>query len=380
VRLHPRASGIVAAIRQLPGGAEAASAALAGDIGRLARFVSELRLRELPPALVHHLALFHGQAARALEGRAPDAASNAWVHALSAWLVLAEERAYVANLEDAVLGSAGPAGARARVAAVRDAVRPESVALELVADLSRRSEAGARALSAEGRAALMALARTEEAAKIAEASPTTTQKTRAIAERRRTAAIGEALDEATVRGELAKDGGPILLRAIPVWTWTSFDEAVEQFVVDRIDKIGWELYRARNWDALQYLLGPFRPMFDSLASRIEKDPSAIAYAAGCAQMFVFLAEVTGPLEDKLALAERSLRICPTHRNGRLVLAAALSDQATDAMRGMTVFAKRAELDRVEALLARAESLYPQTKSLPAARANLDRIRKQRILS
>ena len=51
----------------------------------------------------------------------------------------------------------------------------------------------------------------------------------------------EGLDEANVRGELATTGRTLLLRAVSVWTWTSNDEAVEHFVVDRVDKIGWEL-------------------------------------------------------------------------------------------------------------------------------------------
>jgi hypothetical protein len=61
-----------------------------------------------------------------------------------------------------------------------------------------------------------------------------------------------------------------------------------------------------------------------------------------------------------------------------VLASALCDEAMAAMRAMVVFARRDELERVEALLARAESLYPQATDLPEARGMLERVKKGRI--
>ncbi|MDF2696389.1 MAG: hypothetical protein K0S65_4772 [Labilithrix sp.] len=377
-RLHPRAGGMIAELRKLPHGAAAVSAALSGEVGRLVQLVDGLVLREVAPELLHHLALFHRSAAIALEHVLPDAAANAWIRSLAAWLALAEQRTYLTRLEEAVLGP--EAVRRGQIA-----IPPERVPLELVTDVARRADSTARDLGAPGRAALLALARTDEATRAANASPEAARRLRGEAARRRNAAIeaalaviGEGLDEANVRGELASSGRTLLLRAIPVWTWTSNDEAVEHFVVDRIDRIGWALYRARSWDALRYLLDPFRPMFDSLAARIERDPGQIAYAAGCAQMFVFLAEVDGYLPRKLEMAERAVAICPTHRNGRLVLASALCDEAMAAMRAMVVFARRDELERVEALLARAESLYPQATDLPEARGMLERVKKGRI--
>ncbi len=378
---HPRAGGLLSELRKVPGGAAVASAAIEGDIARLAELVEHgLVLRDCAPELLHHLALFHAKLATAIDARAPELAASFLVRSLAAWLALAEERAYLARLEDAVLGDAAR---RSRVSDV--AIPPERVPLEVVAEIARRADSTARDLAPAGRAALLALARTDEAARMAGASAEAARRVRAEAERRRNAAIesalaviGEGLDEANVRGELGSSGRTLILRAIPVWTWTSNDEAVEHFVVDRIDKIGWELYRARSWDALRYLLDPFRPMFDSLAARIERDPSQIAYAAACAQMFVFLAEVDVHLTRRREMAERAVKVCPTHRNGRLVLASALCDEAIAAMRAMVVFARKDELERVQALLARAESLYPQTSELPDAKGMLDRVKKGRI--
>src|SRR6187455_1593258 len=57
--LHPRAGGLVAAVRRLPGGAGATHAALDGNVAALAVFIDGLVLRDTPPELLHHLGLFH---------------------------------------------------------------------------------------------------------------------------------------------------------------------------------------------------------------------------------------------------------------------------------------------------------------------------------
>jgi hypothetical protein len=190
--------------------------------------------------------------------------------------------------------------------------------------------------------------------------------------------IGEALDDANVRGELTTSGHSILLRALQVWAWSGNDEAVEQFVVDRLATMGWELYRAHAWDALRRAFDPFRSMIDHLARRIEQDPSKIAFAAPCAQMLVFLTDVEPSPFRKLEIAERAVRICPSHRNGRLNLAALLVEQGLTSMRQMVLFARKDELERVEKLLARAELLYPKSTELPEAKAMLDRVKRGRI--
>lgn len=381
--IHPRAGGLIAELRRLPGGAEAVRGALAGDVPRLVRFVlaigAEIKMRECSPALLHHLALFHARAAKVLEAKVPETAASAWVRALGAWMALAEERAYLAKLEDAIVA---PPKEKEREKGGRTSISPERAPLELIADVAKRADAAARDLAAPGKAALLALTRTEEAARVAGASAETARRARIEADRRRNAAIeaalaviAEGLEEANVRGELATSGRLLLLRAVSVWSWTSHDEHVEQFVVDRIEKIGWELYRARNWDSLRYLLDPFCPMFDSLASRIERDPSQIAYAAGCAQMFVFLSELEPTLDKKIATAERAVKVCPTHRNGRLVLASFLCDKATEAMRLFGVLTPAKEVEHIEAMIARAEDLYPQTSELPEAKKMLERVKK-----
>jgi hypothetical protein len=377
---HPRAAGLVAAARALPGGGDAVHTALAGDVTKLARLLEAAPMRERPPEMLHHVALYFGKVASALEGVAPDAAANAWMRALAAWLALGEERTYLAQLEDAVLGDAKKAKDKTGVL-----IPPERVPLEILADLGKRAESSSRDLAPPGRAALLALSWVGEAARIAGVPPEVTRRAEQAAERRRNAAldaalavIGEALDEANVRGDLKTNGREILMRALAVWVWSGNDEVVEQFVIDRLATVGWELYRARSWDALRFTFEPFRAMIDHMARRIEHDPSKIAFAAPCAQMFVFLTDIEPGQLRKLDLAERAVRLCPSHRNGRLNLASLLCDQALASMRQMVIFARRDELERVEALLQRAESLYPQSTELPEAKAMLERVKRGRI--
>jgi hypothetical protein len=377
---HPRAAGLVAAARALPGGDQAVRAALAGDVTTLARLVEAPPMQARPPEMLHHIALYYGRVASTLEGSFPDAAANGWMRSLAAWFALGEERTYLARLEDAILGDARKAKDKTGVL-----IPPERVPLEVVADLGKRAEGSARDLAPAGRAALLALSWVGEAGRIGGVPDEVTRRALAAAERWRNAAldaalavIGEALDEANMRGELTTSGRAILLRALDVWVWSANDEAVEQFVIDRLAPVGWELYRARAWDALRFTFFPFRPMIEHMARRIEQDPTKIAFAAPCAQMFVFLTDMEQGTTIKHELAERAVRLCPSHRNGRLNLASLLVDQALASMRQMVLFARKDELERVESLLTRAEKLYPQSTELPEAKAMLERVKRGRI--
>ena len=377
---HPRAAGLIAAARALAGGDQAVRAALDGDVTKLARLVEAPPMLARPPEMLHHIALYYGRVASTLEGSFPDAAANGWMRSLAAWFALGEERTYLARLEDAILGDARKAKDKTGVL-----IPPERVPLEVLADLGKRAEGTARDLAPAGRAALLALSWVGEAGRIGGVPEEVTRRALSAAERWRNAAldsalavIGEALDEANMRGELMTSGRTILLRALDVWVWSANDEAVEQFVIDRLATIGWELYRARSWDALRFTFFPFRSMIDHMARRIEQDASKIAFAAPCAQMFVFLTDMEQGLINKHELAERAVRLCPSHRNGRLNLASLLVDQALISMRQMVLFARKDELERVEALLKRAESLYPQSTELPEAKAMLARVKRGRI--
>ena len=91
-------------------------------------------------------------------------------------------------------------------------------------------------------------------------------------------------------------------------------------------------------------------------------------------MFVFMADVDVNPVTKLAAAERSLKICPTHRNGRVTLASLLCDNAIDLLREMTIVKRPVDIQRAEALIARAEQLYPATRELPEAKKKLEDVK------
>lgn len=385
---HARAAGLVALARALPGGEDAVRVALGGDATALARLLEAAPMRERAPELLHHLALYFAKVATTLESVAPEPAANAWMRAIAAWLALGEERSYLARLEEGILGDARKTAHEASASDKAGVlIAPECVALELLEDLGKRAEATSRDLALSGRAALLALSWVGEAARIAGVPEAAARRAQGVAERGRNAAldaalatIAETFDEASVRGELAASGRAILSRALFAWAWSGSDEAVEQFVVDRLATLGWELYRARSWDALRSTFDPFRGLIDHMATRIEQDPSKLAFAAPCAQMFVFLTDVEPSGSRKLELAERAVRLCPTHRNGRLNLASLLCDQALASMRQMGPFAGSDELERVRARLARAESLYPRSSELPEAKAMLERLARARIVT
>jgi hypothetical protein len=371
--LPPRAAGLIASARDA-GAGDRVALALAGDVVPLVRWLEAGPLSRRPPALLHHLAVYHAAVGRALEDVAPDVAANAWSRALAAWLALGRERAYLDTLQAAVLGSAAP---DARIPAGR-------VVLELVAELGRIALGSARDLAPRGRAALLALSWIGEAAAHAGVPLEDARSAVSDAERKRTAAldaalavVGEALSDASARGVLAAEGRAILERTLVIWSWAANDEVVEQWVADQIGNIGWELHRARDWDGLRALVEPFRPLALSLAVRIERDPTKIAFSSHCAQVFVFLADVERDAAARRVHAERAVRVCPTHRNGRLVLASLLCDEAQAKLRAMTVFYRRDELGQVDELVARAEKLYPQLRELPEIKAAASRARGTR---
>ena len=369
---HPRAAGMLGLVRQLPGGTEAVTAALKGDLTALLGLLQPARFEGYSPALLHHVALYFSSVAGAIATSSPDAAVQARVRSMAAWLALGEEKRYLRTLAAAV---AAPA--------VRDPDLDRAAAeapLGLLADLGLEAREGARDRTLTARSALRALGRAAEAGAIAGCAPAATKAVVRRAESLRAAAIDEALSplleaitEASTRGDLAESGPDLLARVAGVWRWADEDEGVERFAIEQTTPIAWEVYRASRWPELRRLLDPIEPLVDRLARRIESDPSKIAYAASCAQMFVFRSEAHPTVERQLELAERSIKLCPTHRNGRLILAHLLCDLAMKAIEGPG-WLTLADCDRAAAHITRAESLYPDSKALPPAKTKLEEVR------
>jgi len=230
---------------------------------------------------------------------------------------------------------------------------------------------------------MRALARAKDACKLAGAKPDTTSRLCRRAESRRAGAIeaalhplSEQLAEASAQGRTRARAPEILGRAVPVWAWAEYDEAVEHFVVTHVTEVAWDIYRARDWTELASFLAPFQPLAESLTARVESDPSKIAWAAPCAQMLVFRSELEPTLERQITVARRALAVCPSHRNGRLVMASYLCSEAIRILESQPAFFLRGDdWRRAEAKVKEAERIYPASSSLAKAKAKLDATRR-----
>jgi hypothetical protein len=372
---HPRASGTISAMRERVDGAVAVERALRGDVGPLVRALSDPDPKSLGPRLAHHLAIFHGQVAAALERATgqedglQEKAERARLRSIAMWLWLAEEGAYVLRLADAVIAGALPPTEIARAGA--------EAPYEPIALLGERARAGARERTEHSRLALRALSRIGGAAsaagcgeKVRKQALRRAQRERSVAVDDAIARIDEGLAEAATRGASTAELLAWMTDADAVWRWTERDEQVEHFVVERITPFCWERYRERRWAELRSILQQIQELIDHLAKRIEGDPKKLAYAAPCAQMFVFRAEVSLTFDGQIELAERAIALCSTHRNGRLVLADLLVERGVRALDTAMPWSTGDALAKAEADIRRAADLFPGLKRLADAKQRL----------
>jgi hypothetical protein len=362
------ASGLCAAVRSMPGGAEALDAARAGNVTALIERLDPARHLNGSPELLHHLALHHARLA--------DVSGDAEAHVRSmvAWLALAREERYLRELGAAVVGGALPRAELDRTLA--------EVPLWPVDETGERARSGARDLAAIAKQALVVLRRVPDACHVACVSMELEARITQRANAHVAAAIEDAITpiltaiaETTARGEpTAREGAALMQRFVAVWQWSGEDESVEHAAVDECTPLGWAHCRQSRWGDLGILIEPIWPLIDSLARRIEADPSKIAYAARCAQMLVFKADVARTEADTTAIAERALRICPSHRNTRLTLAHSLCEQALRFLPGARAPTHQG-VATAEAMIKRAESLYPSSGRLPEAQKRLAEAKK-----
>ncbi|MDI1480833.1 hypothetical protein [Polyangium sp. y55x31] len=364
-----RGAGLCAALRRLPGGNGVVDAARVGKLDALRELLEPARQIDPPPELLHHLALHHASLADLA-----TSSTDAFVRSITAWLALGREEKYLRDLGEAVTGSALPRQDLDR--ALADAP------LWCIEDLGERARTGARDLTADAERALAALGRVPEAARIARAPEALAERAArratslvAIAVEEALAPVLAACVEATAQGEpSATEGAALLRRFVAVWRWTGSDESVEHAAIEQATPLAWAHYRASRWDDLRRLIAPVEPLVDSLARRIENDPSKLAYAARAAQMLVFRSDVVRTEPETIALLDRAITICPTHRNARLMKANTLCDQALRLLPGARA-PSRQDHDRAAGLIDRAEQLYPAATRLPEARKRLGEAKK-----
>jgi len=377
-----RAAGLMAQIGRLSEGRALREQANRGELGPLANFIARAPLvepaeptSELPPELLHHLALYLERVADAMCDAAPADASDARVRSLSAWLVLVRQRVYLRELAQAVAGPALPTSELDRAV--------DRVALDGIDALGREAEEGARGLSNRALCAWQTLARVSEACLVAAMSEQDARPVIARAETLRRHVlesalepIAEAMSEASARGTLSEDALGILRPAASLWSWAARDETVERFVVDHVGDAAWELYRSNRWDDLRALLAPLVPLVDHLCERISDHGEPLGYLASCAHMLVFRAETASTLTEQIALSERALSLCPAHRNAQIVLCSYLCRRAAHEMDRTVFFVSDEAIADIEATLARAEKLNASSKSLEEAKRRLTEFRRR----
>lgn len=368
---HPRAAGVLASLRETDVGPGVLERAAVGDTAPLIA-----ALHQPPsagPRLAHHLALLHGRLADVLE-RSDDtvrraSAEQSRLRSLGHWLALAVDADYLREMGDAVVGASLPAHDIQKAAT--------DAPFGPIVRLGRAAKAGARELSEPARLALRVLARMSHACDAAGAGDELRRKAEGRARRERETAIDAAIarvdaaiEEAFVRDAPTSEIVSLLWDGVAVWRWSDKDEQVERFMVQRITPALWQRYHARRWDDVRALLHPLEEPIEHLARLIETDPKKLAYAAPCAQMYVFRAEVAPSFEAQLALCERAVALCSTHRNGRLILADLLIERALRAVDTAMPWATGDALARAAADVKRAEDLYPTLKRLPDAKQRL----------
>lgn len=317
-----------------------------------------------PPALMHHVALYYGSLsdALALKPEQADAALFARRQSLAAWLRLAEQKDYLLSLAKAI--SAGALGAPELERAAQEA------AFEPLEELGRMACAGAHERTRASYLALCQIAAVKDACRLAGVSAAIAGMAERRAEKLRTTAadtalgpVSEALAEAKARGDIEAKAPAIFQSIEAIWRWTGEDETIETFAVDQVTPIAWDIQRDSRYAELRALLRPVVPLSESLARRVEADPTRIAYAAPCAQIYVFRCEMDEDPQKRLEYAERSVKLCPSHRNGRLMLASCLCDLALRVIGATGWYVQSDAIERAEAHLKRAEQLFPSLKKL-----------------
>ena len=115
--LPARAAGLVPMLRARPQGPDAIVRAERGDATVLLALATPGHLAALPPAEVHHLALFHRARAEhriargEILGPARDAIDRSLTLSIAGWLALGREQTYLDALARSVIGGALPAAA-----------------------------------------------------------------------------------------------------------------------------------------------------------------------------------------------------------------------------------------------------------------------------
>lgn len=312
----------------------------------------------LAAPLVHSLAVIESaRFVELAEGGDDQAVTESGTNVIRAWAALAEREAYLVAL---ARGMAAPL----TLSAILDVVGRRGV--DLVGAALHARVLGGKDLAPLLRALTVAT----------EPGPRELARPlRMLADRARVDGIEALLtplrsvfDDLGTRAASEAELVAIFTRVHDAWRRSDRDIELEILAVERLPDFAWDFYREKRFKELARVLVPLAEPVTSLAARIERGESAIAWAAPCAQAIVFRAELADRFDQQLELAERAFTICPSLRNARVVLGDFL---ITRAERALDRGAERTTQGTLPADdVARAAQLYPELKRLPAVRKRL----------
>lgn len=371
--LHPRAAGIIDWLRRSADWPPVGKAVAMGDLRPLRALTNPPSLKGREGELLHHLALFHAARVATIsaqvlargghpEAPAQRALEEAMGYVVAAWLALGAEQTYLTHLVAHVFRNAkgapptdelalrGIRAIAARAASWNDA--PLCIPLQVL----RRIEVAVAMAGVDGPLA--------EAARRCAAR----ESDRIIASR--LDPFRAQLDAVAARNWTGPEARDLFARLRNEWEWSGEDVELEHLMVTEVPRFAWDLYRDKKWAELRALLAPIEVPTDQLQRRIERDPAQLAWAAACAQVLIFRAELAPTLDAQVALAERGHRTCPSLRNARLVLADLLCARAERRLETPVLLRRSEAHDEASADVERAESLYPELRRLAQIKRKL----------
>lgn len=346
----PRASGVFFALELE---SEPMERALLGHAGPLVNAMRPASYASFKPSALHHLALLESQAAEAaLEARHMQDFEVSSLRSLSAWFALGDEGAYLADL-------ANRAGEGLDELARQQAA--QGAPLAAITQLASRATDHIESRDIVAATCIRVLRSMDRciAGSGIEPDSSMAKRAKAHADRRRERLFEIAVAPLEERFEAASAHAPNdetlqnLEQAGRLFAFLEREPWVGHWIIDAALPIAWQLYKAKDDPMLRRLDTSLREVVDSLAARLQEDPSDVAFSARIAQMLVFRAELRTRLEDQIRDAELAISLCETHRNARLVAASALADRALRTLDRAPTFGRTSHLNRALADVRRA---------------------------
>lgn len=164
-------------------------------------------------------------------------------------------------------------------------------------------------------------------------------------------------------------------------------ELLTLWVIERAVQWAWPLYKGKAQPRLEAIVTATRPFGTHLESMLLRGIGAFGRQALCADYLLFVADFASG-DDEERILQRALKVCPGHRNARLMLS---YQRLHDAHLQLIRIETREPLERyvpglshsiddaferAQAAIALAEELFPANERLPDYQARLAKARER----